>query len=186
MDFGKLRAVRHSSGNDDFMRASYRLITETTPMIDVTEPLVVSSRYPGRYSERIETEKYNCFLIIEVLEIDIQIAKSNHQVTSTFSEMLKFADNIVVDLFANVDKIIEKTRFLIAGDRNIIRYADFIRSLDAKSLVLARKEAVGTIQQKYKDALLNPYCKIGFNNINRMYDDYVKELDEIKAKITKH
>jgi len=48
-----------------------------------------------------------------------------------------------------------------------------------------REKSVLIIQNSWREARLNPYCKLGQDKINRDFDEYLEGAHELKAKIYK-
>ena len=163
MDFGRVKALKYVNGSGIY----YRLATCTTPPLLITNKLAPNN-------------------LDNPCSVNLFVHHDHHIYMNTGSQMIimqvngepneEMCDAILRGMFPQISEIIMDVTL---GTGNPwpqpVDYDTYMEQLDKKTSGLARRDAAITIQERYRVALLNPYCKIGFKHINRQYDSFLND-----------
>lgn len=171
MDFGRIKALRYVNIYTDACSSEYRLVTCTTPPLIITNKLL-----PGGFHNAIH--RRDCIIFIEKEGERIRIRVEPRHGYEGKANISTVADEIILGMFPQISEmVLDIGRDFPHPANQMATYVDYdtyMEGLENKITVLAKRGAASTIQERYRDALLNPYCALGFKNINRQYDDLMK------------
>lgn len=172
MDFGRCALVAY--GYCSKFSSNYRLITQTIPQLDITETAVKLMKFNSvTFYPRFDIGDNDYYQVIAecfwhsstgLIEVSLR------HWPSEFNEDVipeDFCDKIVSSLFLDAYPVVKPSMHHLMKDHTI-PYDVFM----TEHIASTENDAAKTIQKRWQEARLNPYCRLGFNTINRQYDEY--------------
>jgi hypothetical protein len=176
MDFGDCVLVARWSWNRS---GFYRLVNRSTiPQLDVTATTMKLMKFkpydvyvPIECKDRCEAV-FRCEYNEHTGEIHILLMSVPAGCEDDIPK--DTADKIVSSIFLDIYPVVRPYIYQLCSHMQplnlIVKYDDFMNNYNNRVI----NDAAKTIQNKWKEARLNPYCRLGFNTVNHSYDSYLK------------
>lgn len=183
MDFGDCVLVAYKNSGLFDESGAYRLVNRSTiPQLDMTVPALKLIKFDERnYTNvifRLQSSVPNVWYYVSyAIKFNGRMGRIEVLLTSWMNEHKHeippdMPDKIVSSLFLDKYPVIKPMLMQKCVetwiDHSIVKYDDFMNNYNNRVINNAAK----TIQNKWQEARLNPYCRLGYNTINRQYDDY--------------
>lgn len=179
MDLGDCVLVSYRSYNES---GFYRLVNRSTiPQLDMTKPALKLLKFTEADYYRLvirlpskDGESFDVTYSIRFnehnnwIEVLLMAFSNEHREEIPADLSDKLVSSIFLDAYPIIKPMLLQKCVETWVPNLFVRYDDFMNNYNNRVI----NNAARTIQNKWQEARLNPYCRLGFNTINRQYDEY--------------